>query len=79
MRKFIFLSLIFAMIIISCQTKTKVNPVDIEAAKASVTKVLDAYNEAFKAKDAGALMSLLTEDGLYCGTDSRELLNKADL
>jgi hypothetical protein len=24
-------------------------------------------------------MTLLTDDGLYCGTDSKELLNKADL
>ena len=31
------------------------------------------------AKDANTLMNLLTEDGLYCGTDSRELLSKAEL
>ena len=63
----------------ACQTKTKIVPVDTVAAKVAVTTVLDKYNSAFKAKDANALMTLLTDDGLYCGTDSRELLDKASL
>ena len=67
------------MIITACQTKTKIVPVDTAAAKVAVTTVLDKYNSAMKAKDANVLMTLLTDDGLYCGTDSKELLDKTSL
>jgi len=71
--------LILALIFATCQTKTKVIPVDLNAAKVSVTAALDKFNAEFKGKDANTLMTLLTDDGLYCGTDSKELLNKVDL
>ena len=79
MKKTFYLMLVAVMVITACQTKTKIVPVDTAAAKVAVTMVLDKYNSAFKAKDANALMILLTDDGLYCGTDSRELLDKASL
>jgi uncharacterized protein (TIGR02246 family) len=71
--------LVAVMTITACQTRTKIVPVDTAAAKVAVTTVLDKYNSAFKAKDANALMTLLTDNGLYCGTDSKELLDKASL
>ena len=67
------------MIITACQTKTKIVPVDTAAAKVAVTTVLDKYNSAMKGKDINVLMTLLTEDGLYCGTDSKEFLDKTAL
>jgi ketosteroid isomerase-like protein len=67
------------MIITACQTKTKVVPVDTAAAKVAVTTVLDKYHSAMKGKDFSALMNLLKEDGLYCGTDSKEFLDKTSL
>jgi len=79
MKKTFYVMLVAVMIITACQTKTKIVPVDTAAAKVAVTAVLDMYNSAMKAKDVNALMKLLTDDGLYCGTDSKELLNKADL
>jgi len=79
MKKTFYVLLVAVMIITACQTKTKIVPVDTAAAKVAVTAVLDMYNSAMKAKDVNALMKLLTDDGLYCGTDSKELLNKADL
>ncbi len=79
MKKILYVMLLAVMTITACQTKTKVIPVDTAAAKVAVTTVLDKYNSAFKAKDANALMILFTNDGLYCGTDSRELLDKASL
>lgn len=66
-------------IMASCQPKTKIVPVDLNASKAAVTEILDKYNSAFKARNIDAVMSLLTDDGLYCGTDSKELLTKTDL
>jgi uncharacterized protein (TIGR02246 family) len=79
MKKIYYLLLVAAMIITACQTKTKIVPVDTAAAKVAVTALLEKYNSAMKAKDANTLMTLLTEDGLYCGTDSKELLSKAEL
>jgi uncharacterized protein (TIGR02246 family) len=79
MKRTFYLMLVAVMIFTACQSKTKIVPVDTAAAKVAVTTVLDKYNSAFKAKDANALMTLLTDDGLYCGTDSKELLDKASL
>jgi uncharacterized protein (TIGR02246 family) len=79
MKRTFYLMLVAVMIITACQTKTKIVPVDPAAAKVAVTTVLDKYNSAMKAKDANAIMTLLTDNGLYCGTDSKELLDKASL
>jgi ketosteroid isomerase-like protein len=68
-----------AKIITSCQTKTKVAPVDLAAAKVAVTKVLDTHWSAVKAKDANAVIALVTDDFLSCGTDSKEFWNKTDM
>lgn len=79
MKKTFYLIFVAVIIITACQTKTKIVPVDTAAAKPAVTTVLDKYNSAFKAKDVNAIMTLLTDDGLYCGTDSKELMDKASL
>jgi ketosteroid isomerase-like protein len=63
----------------SCQTKTKVLPADLTAAKVAVTKVLDTHWSAVKAKDANAVIALVTDDFLSCGTDSKEFWNKTDM
>jgi len=70
---------IVAMVFTSCQTKTKVLSPDLTAAKVAVTKVLDAHWSAVKAKDANAVIALLTDDVLSCGTDSKEFWNKTDM
>jgi ketosteroid isomerase-like protein len=63
----------------SYQTKTKVLPADLAAAKVAVTKVLDTHWSAVKAKDADAVIALVTDDFLSCGTDSKEFWNKTDM
>jgi len=63
----------------SSQTKTKVMPVDLTAAKVAVLKVLDTHWSAVKANDADAIMDLLTEDVLACGSDSKEFWSKTDM
>jgi len=67
------------MVFTSCQTKTKVMPADLTASKIAVTKVLDSHWSAVKAKDADAVIALVTDDFLSCGTDSKEFWNKADM
>ncbi len=71
--------LVAVMIITACQTKTKIVPVDTAVAKIAVNTVLDKFSSAMKAKDSNAIMTLLTDDGLYCGTDSKEVLNKVGI
>ena len=63
----------------SSQTKTKVLPADLIAAKVAILKVLDTHWSAVKAKDADAIMALLTDDVLSCGTDSKEFWSKKDM
>jgi ketosteroid isomerase-like protein len=68
-----------ATVFTSCQTKTKDLTADLTAAKVAVTKVLDTHWSAVKAKDADAVIALLTDDALSCGTDSKEFWNKTDM
>ena len=67
------------MVFVSCHTKTKVMPVDINESEEAVTEVLDAHWSAVKAKDADAVIALVTDDFLSCGTDSKEFWNKTDM
>ena len=79
MKRLLFLLFIVAMIFTSCQTKTKVLPADLTAAEVAILKVLDTHWSAVKAKDADAVIALLTDDVLSCGTDSEEFWNKTDM
>ena len=71
--------ILIAIIISSSQTKIKVMPVDMNQLKEAVTRVLDAHWSAVKAKDADAVIALLTDDFLSCGTDPEEFWNKTDM
>ncbi len=47
--------------------------------KHEVSKVLDAHWSALKAKDADAVIALVTDDFLSCGSDPNEFWNKTDM
>jgi len=79
MKEIIFVLFIFVMGFVSCQTKTKVNTVDMTESEEAVTRVLDAHWSAVKAKDADAVVALVTDDFLSCGTDPKEFWNKTDM
>jgi len=79
MKEIIFVLFIFVMVFVSCQTKTKVIPVDMTESEEAVTRVLDAHWSAVKAKDADAVIALVTDDFISCGTDSKEFWNKTDM
>jgi ketosteroid isomerase-like protein len=74
--KKIFLFMFVAAMFFACQPKTKTVPVDTAAAKVAVNNFMDTYQKLWNAKDVNALLALLTEDGLFCGTDPSELLDK---
>jgi uncharacterized protein (TIGR02246 family) len=79
MKKIFYLMFMAVMIITACQPKTKTVPVDTAAAKIAVNTLLDKYNSAWNAKDVSTMTALLTDDGLFCGTDPSELWDKKTL
>jgi ketosteroid isomerase-like protein len=75
--KKIFYSMFVAVIMITaCQPKTETVSVNQVAEKDSIDKNLDAMYSAYTAKDINTILSLLTDDCLYCGTDPGEFWNK---
>jgi uncharacterized protein (TIGR02246 family) len=77
MKKIYYLMVVATIMLVSCQPKTV--PVDSAATKIAVTTLLDKYNSAWNAKDVSSLTALLTDDGLFCGTDPSELMDKKTL
>lgn len=76
MKKIIYLLVITAMVIVSCVSKVKTVPVDLEAEKVAVNELFDNFNAAYLAGDAATLTSFLTEDALFLGTDPGEFWDK---
>jgi ketosteroid isomerase-like protein len=66
-----------AILLSSCQQNTK--PVDKDAAQKSVAEALDNYDNAIKKSNTDAISPMLTDDGLFIGTDPGEFWNKAKL
>jgi uncharacterized protein (TIGR02246 family) len=79
MKKTIYIFSIAVILITACQPKSETVAVDTSAAKIAVTTLLDKYNSAWNAKDVSTLTALLTDDGLFCGTDPSELMDKKTL
>ena len=75
MKNYFFIVLAMALLF-ACQPKSQTVPVDLAAAKAEVNALMDNYLKAFNAKDVKTLTTLITDDGLYCGTDPSELMDK---
>jgi uncharacterized protein (TIGR02246 family) len=72
-----FLSVFVVVIVLaSCQPKSTTVPFDPVAAKEGLTKMADSTYQAYNAKDVKTFLSFLAEDGLYCGTDSKEFWDK---
>jgi len=53
--------------------------VDMNKSEEAITRVLDAHWSALKAKDADAVITLVTDDFLSCGSDPEEFWNKTDM
>lgn len=76
--KKIFYCMFLAMIFFtSCQPKTKAVSFDTVAAKEDLTKTLDKMYLAYNTRDIQTFLSLMADDGLYCGTDSKNIWDKA--
>jgi uncharacterized protein (TIGR02246 family) len=77
MRKTLFVLSVAVIILIACEQKPKIATVDKEAAKEAIVSVLDKYHSCLFNKDINSMLPLMAEDGLYCGTDSKEFLDKS--
>ena len=74
--KKLFLLLFVAAIFFACQPKPQPVVVDLATSKAEVNTLMETYLTAFNAKDVTTLATLITDDGMYCGTDPTELMDK---
>jgi hypothetical protein len=79
MKKILCLMSLAVIIITACQQKPKIAPVDQEAAKAAVSATLDKFHSSLMSKNANSMLPLLADNGLFCGTDSKEFLDKPAL
>jgi ketosteroid isomerase-like protein len=76
MKNILYLLIAAMLIVAACQPKSKTVPVDVAAEKDSISKNMEKMYAAYSAKDANTFLSFLTEDCLYCGTDSKEFWDK---
>lgn len=76
MKKTYYLLFVAVLIITACQQKKETPAIDATAEKDSIAKNLDAMYSAYSNKDANMFASFLTDDCLYCGTDSKEFWDK---
>jgi uncharacterized protein (TIGR02246 family) len=79
MKKIYCLILLAVMITVGCQPKVQNKPVDMTTVKEEITTLMDQYLKAFTSKDVNTITTLITDDGLFCGTDPSELLDKKAL
>ncbi len=76
--KTIFYFLFLAMTVFtSCQPKPQQVPFDTVATKKDLTKTLDQMYRAYNTRNIQSFLSLMADDGLFCGTDSKNLWDKA--
>lgn len=74
MKRIFNLMIVAAMVLAACQPKTQ--PVDTAAAKVAVNDLMEKYLTAWNGKDVKTLTSLITDDGMFCGTDPVEIMDK---
>ncbi len=74
MKQVYYLIIVAVLIITACQPKTR--PVDKAVAKAAVNDLMEKHLIAWNSKDATTLTAMLADDGLFCGTDPTELMDK---
>ena len=70
--------LLFSLILLMCITQLQAEP-DYEYPpndEDEIRQFLDEFHKALRAKDLDGVMSYLDDDGLFCGTDKREIWNK---
>ena len=73
--KKLFSLVILGILISTCNS----DRVPVESPKKTVNAFLEKYHKAFNNKDINTIESMLADNGLYCGTNSKQLLVKDSL
>ena len=79
MKRFYIVLSVSVMVIVACQQTTKTVSVDVKAEKAAISVLFDKFIAAYDAGNAATLVTFLTDDGLFCGTDPSEFMNKQEI
>jgi ketosteroid isomerase-like protein len=79
MKKIYYVLILAVIIMVSCRPKTETVNLDLAVVKAEVTSVLDKWHAAYQGKDLTVLMSLFSDDLLFCGPAPKEFWDKATL
>jgi uncharacterized protein (TIGR02246 family) len=74
--KNIYLIVFVAILVFACQPKNQPVAVDLATSKAEVNTLMETYLTAWNGKDLKTLTKLISDDGLFCGTDPTELMDK---
>ena len=79
MKNLFYLMALASILLVSCETKTEIVPVDIDAEKAAVSALIDNLYAGIKAQDIDTLAALFSEDLLAIGSDPSEFWNKQEI
>jgi ketosteroid isomerase-like protein len=77
MKNFFYPIIVLMLIFTSCQPKPQSVPSDPVGAKNDLTKTLDKIYLAYNTRNIQSFLSLMADDGLFCGTDAKNLWDKA--
>ncbi len=77
MKKVLFLSLLCLAIINITLAQSKTKAIDYSTSKKDLTETLEKIYLAYNTRDIKSFLSLMDDDGLFCGTDSRNIWDKA--
>ncbi len=76
MKMLLYSMVVTVIFVTSCQPKQNTIPFDPIAVKADITKTLDTMYSAFETRDSNAFLSLMADDGFFCGTSPKDLWDK---
>lgn len=79
MKNFYFLTILALILVAGCQPKAETESVDLNAINDTVNQLVDMYQDAWNNKDIDVFIALVSDDGLFFGSDPSEQMDKAGL
>jgi len=76
MKKNIIFILICSAFFAACVPSNQQQQADLTSVKQSIDSIMEINLNSWNLKEAGAMKNLLTDDGLFCGTDPSEFWDK---
>jgi len=79
MKKIYFITILAVMITAGCKPTVNTGSIDQSALNDTIAQMADKYQDAWNTKAIDVLDSLVSDDGLFFGSDPSEILDKASL